>query len=102
MSSPSWGRAGKPPLGERDFMIRSRRAAIGAALLGALLVAGVPTLAYGEGDTAREAKAYSAMSTSEEVEAQKAKDEDGKKDEKKKADEKKADQRKSADNKKSG
>ena len=101
--------------------MRSRRAAITASLVaGALLIAGAPTLAFGQGDSAHEAKAYSATATSDDVAAQKAKDEDEKKAaekkkadenkqaaEKKKADEKKAaektksdDDRKGADNKK--
>src|SRR2546423_2206275 len=103
------------PVGERDSM-RSRRAAIAATLAGALLIAGVPTLAVGEADGTHEAKAYSATAASDDVAAQKAKDEDEKKDgdkkdakksgdekksaEKKKAD-KKADEKKAADKKKS-
>lgn len=78
-------------------MIRSRRAAITASLIGALLVAGVPTLAFGEGDTAREAKAYSAESTSDDIEAQKAKNADEKKADKN--DDKKATEKKNADKK---
>src|SRR5205085_2651532 len=93
------------PVGERDSM-RSRRAAI-AALAGALLIAGVPTLAFGEADGTHEAKAYSATATSDDVAAQKAKDEDakkgdqdtkkGNKDTKKGDDKKDADERKKQD-----
>ncbi len=85
-------------------MIRSRRAAVTASLISALLIAGVPTLAFGEGDTAREPKAYSAMSTSDEVTAQEAEEEDEEKQaEEKNAEEKrKAEARKDADKKKDG
>src|SRR4051812_2557483 len=92
-------------------MIRSRRAAITSSLIGALLIAGVPTLAFGAGDSGHEAKAYSAASTSEDIAAQKAKDEDKdakkadrddakKSDDKKAAEKKKAESNKKADDKK--
>src|SRR5436853_7679136 len=91
------------PVGERDSM-RSRRAAIAASLAGALLIAGVPTLAFGEADGTHEAKAYSATATSDDVAAQKAKDEDEKKNgdkkDAKKADEKKNDSKQAAEKKK--
>ena len=83
-------------------MIRSRRAAITASLIGALLIAGVPTLAFGEGDATREAKGYSATAASdEEIAAQKAKDDEKKEAEKKAADKKAAD-KKAADKKNDG
>jgi CHRD domain len=79
-------------------MIGSRRAAITASLIGALLIAGVPTFAFGDGDSSHEAKAYSAAMTSDEVAAQKAKDDDEKKDAKKSdADKKSPDKKKDAD-----
>jgi hypothetical protein len=80
-------------------MIGSRRAAITASLVGALLIAGVPTFAFGEGDSSHEAKNYSAAMTSDEVTAQKAKD-DKKADEAKKSDDKKKDADKAAADKK--
>jgi hypothetical protein len=91
------------PVGERDSM-RSRRAAIAASLAGALLIAGVPTLAFGEADGTHEAKAYSATAASDDMAAEKAKDEDekkggDKKDAKKGGDEKKAAEKKDGDNK---
>jgi hypothetical protein len=55
-------------------MIGSRRAAITASLIGALLIAGAPTFAFGEGDATHQAKAQSAA-TSSDMSAQKAKDE---------------------------
>src|SRR5882762_5917732 len=65
------------PVGERYSMIGSRRAAITASLIGALLVAGAPTFAFGEGDASHQAKAQSAA-TSSDMTAQKAKDADDK------------------------
>ena len=53
-------------------MIKSRRAAITASLIGALLVVGAPTFAFGEQDATHESKANS-------VAVQKAKDADDKK-----------------------
>jgi CHRD domain-containing protein len=79
--------------------MRSRRAAITASLVGALLIAGVPTLAFGEGDGAHEAKAYSATAASDDVAAQKAKDEDAKKDGEKKDAKKGGDEKKAAEKK---
>jgi hypothetical protein len=72
-------------------MIGSRRAAITAALIGALLVAGAPTFAFGNGEATHQAKAYSAAGTSDEVTAQKAKDDD-------KADNKSGDNKKASGN----
>jgi hypothetical protein len=69
--------------------MRSRRAAVIASLVGALLIGGLPTLAFGEGDGAREAKGYTAAAASDDVAAQKAKDEE----EKKKAAKKDADKK---------
>ncbi|HVW31754.1 MAG TPA: hypothetical protein VHL53_04375, partial [Acidimicrobiia bacterium] len=68
-------------------MIGSRKAVITASLVGALLIAGAPTFAFGEGDSAHQAKANS-------VTVQKAKDSDDKK-----ADDKKDDAKKDADKK---
>jgi hypothetical protein len=66
-----------------------------ASLVGALLVVGAPTFAFGEGDATHQAKANS-------VAAQKAKDDDNKKaaDDKKANDNKKADPPKKADDNK--
>jgi hypothetical protein len=71
-------------------MIRSRKAAITASVIGALLVAGAPTFAFGDGDGTHQAKGYSAGSASDQMTAQKAKDADDKSDEHKssKADDK--------------
>jgi hypothetical protein len=72
-------------------MIGSRRAAaITATLVGALLIAGAPTFAFGEGDATHQAKANSTVTTSGQVTAQKAKDDNDKGDNKKDADNKKA------------
>src|SRR5436853_1825605 len=80
-------RCGHTPVGERDSMNGSRRAAITASVIGALLVAGAPTFAFGDSDAAHESKANS-------VAVQKAKDADDKK-----ADDKKGDSdKKAADN----
>src|SRR5689334_5137085 len=77
-------RCGPAQLEERDSMIRSRRVALTASLLGALLIAGAPTLAFGAGDATHDAKGYSATAASDDdIAAQKAKD-----DEKKEADKK--------------
>jgi hypothetical protein len=82
-------------------MIGSRRAAaITATLVGALLVAGAPTFAFGEGDATHQAKANSTVTTTDQMTAQKANSDDNQKDaDNKKADNKKADNKK-ADNKK--
>jgi CHRD domain-containing protein len=83
--------------------MRSRRAAIAATLAGALLIAGVPTLAFGAGDGTHEAKAYSATAASDDVAAQKAKDEDEKKKDADKKDAKKGgDEKKASEKKKDG
>ena len=94
--------------------MRSRRAAVIASLVGALLIGGLPTLAFGEGDGTREAKGYTATAASDDVAAQKAKDEEEKKkaakkdadkknakkdDDKKAAEKKKADDNRKADEK---
>jgi hypothetical protein len=91
---------GHTPVGERDFMIGSRRAAITASLLGALLVTGAPTFAFGDGDSTHTAKAYSAQAASDDMTAQKAKDGQDKGDNKK-ADNKGGEDKKASDNKKS-
>jgi CHRD domain-containing protein len=80
--------------------MRSRRAAIAASLAGALLIAGVPTLAFGEADGTHEAKAYTATAASDDMAAQKAKDEDEKKDGDKKDAKKGGDEKKAAEKKK--
>jgi hypothetical protein len=69
-------------------MIGSRRAAITASLIGALLIAGAPTFAFGEQGSTHESKANS-------VAVQKAKDAEDKK-----AADKKAEDKKSGDDKK--
>ena len=66
-------------------MIGSRRAAITASLVGALLIAGAPTFAFGEGDATHQAKTNSTVTTTD----QKAKDD--KKDDNKKSDNNKSD-----------
>ena len=86
-------------------MIGSRRAAITASLVGALLIAGAPTFAFGEGDATHQAKANSTIATSDEMTAQKAKDaeDNGEKkdgDNKKAADKKGGNDKKAADKKK--
>ena len=63
-------------------MIGSRRAAITASLVGALLIAGAPTFAFGEGDATHQAKANSTVANSDATTAQKAKDADDKDDKK--------------------
>jgi hypothetical protein len=82
--------------------MRSRRAAITASLVGALLIGGLPTLAFGDGDGTHEAKAYSATAASDDVAAQKAKDEDAKKGADKKDAKKGGDEKKAAEKKKDG
>ena len=75
-------------------MIGSRRAAVTASVIGALLIAGVPSFAFGEGDSAHTAKDNA-------VTAQKAKDSDNQKaaDDSNKADKNKADKNKADKNK---
>ena len=76
-------------------MIGSRRAAITASVIGALLIAGAPTFAFGEGDATHDrVTVQSADANSGDMTAQKAKDADDKKADEKKADDKKADDKK--------